>query len=170
MTGLERNADLVGMSCYAPLFGHKEAWQWTPNMIWCDNLRVYGTPNYYVQKAFSTNRGDVVLPVQLAGGQSSSHPGFFASATRDELAGEIILKVVNTGAEPVTAALKIDGASQLKSTGLAMTLSGGLADENSLDEPRKVAPVSVTVSGVKREFMYTFKPCSLTVLRLGEIA
>jgi len=170
MTGLERNADLVVMSCYAPLFGHVDAWQWTPDMIWCDNLRVYGTPNYYVQKAFSINRGDVVLPVQLAGGQTDSQPGFFASATRDESAGEIILKVVNTGAEPVTAALGIDGASQLKSTGLAMTLSGGLADENSLDEPRKVAPVSATVSGVKPEFSYTFKPHSLTVLRLGETA
>jgi alpha-N-arabinofuranosidase len=167
MTGLERNADLVVMSCYAPLFGHKEAWQWTPNMIWCDNLRVYGTPNYYVQKAFSTNRGDVVLPVRLSGGATESPP-LFASATRDELAGEIILKVVNTSPEPVAAELRISGAGQLKSTALAMTLSGELAAENSLDEPRNVAPLSATVSGVKPEFTYTFKPCSLTVLRLGE--
>ncbi len=57
ITGLERNADVVLMSSYAPLFGHVEAWQWTPNMIWFDNLRSYGTPNYYVQKMFSVNRG-----------------------------------------------------------------------------------------------------------------
>jgi hypothetical protein len=48
MTGLERNADLVVMASYAPLFGHVDAWQWSPNLIWFDNLRSFGTPSYYV--------------------------------------------------------------------------------------------------------------------------
>lgn len=65
MTGMERNADVVRLASYAPLFGHVEGWQWTPNMIWADNLRSYGTPNYHVQALFSQNRGDVVLPVKL---------------------------------------------------------------------------------------------------------
>ena len=63
MTGLERNADVVRMASYAPLFAHVDAWQWTPDLIWVDNLRVLATPNYYVQQLFSRNRGDVVLPV-----------------------------------------------------------------------------------------------------------
>ena len=50
MTGLERNADVVSMASYAPLFAHVDGWQWTPDLIWVDNLRTYGTPNYYVQK------------------------------------------------------------------------------------------------------------------------
>ncbi len=41
------------MSSYAPLFGHEEAWQWRPNLIWFDNLSAYATPNYYVQQLFS---------------------------------------------------------------------------------------------------------------------
>jgi alpha-N-arabinofuranosidase len=49
MTGLARNADVVRMASYAPLFAHVDAWQWTPDLIWFDNLRSYGTPNYYVQ-------------------------------------------------------------------------------------------------------------------------
>jgi alpha-N-arabinofuranosidase len=65
MTGLERNSDVVVMSSYAPLFGHEDAWQWRPNLIWFDNLMSYATPNYYVQQLFSRNRGDVVLPVEL---------------------------------------------------------------------------------------------------------
>ncbi|HET7626340.1 MAG TPA: alpha-L-arabinofuranosidase C-terminal domain-containing protein, partial [Verrucomicrobiae bacterium] len=65
MTGLERNADVVRMASYAPLFAHVDAWQWTPDLIWANNLHVYGTPNYYVQKLFSLNRGDEVLPVKL---------------------------------------------------------------------------------------------------------
>jgi alpha-N-arabinofuranosidase len=63
MTGLERNADVVRMASYAPLFAHVDGWQWTPDLIWVDNLRVLRTPNYYVQQLFSRNRGDVVLPV-----------------------------------------------------------------------------------------------------------
>jgi alpha-L-arabinofuranosidase len=65
MTGLERNSDVVSMSSYAPLFGHEEAWQWRPNLIWFDSLKSYATPNYYVQQLFSQNRGDVVLPVDI---------------------------------------------------------------------------------------------------------
>jgi alpha-L-arabinofuranosidase len=67
MTGLERNADVVRLSSYAPLFAHVDGWQWTPNLIWADNLRVHATPNYYVQQFFSRNCGDVVLPLKLDG-------------------------------------------------------------------------------------------------------
>ena len=67
MTGMERNADIVRMASYAPLFAHIDGWQWTPNLIWMDNLRIHGTPNYYVQQMFMHNRGDVVLPVELTG-------------------------------------------------------------------------------------------------------
>jgi len=67
MTGMERNAAVVVMAAYAPLFGHVDGWQWRPNLIWFDNLRVYGTPNYYVQQVFSHHRGDHVLPVRLSG-------------------------------------------------------------------------------------------------------
>ena len=57
MTGLERNADVVYMTSYAPLFAHTDAWQWAPDLIWYDNLQSYGTPSYYVQQLFSVNNG-----------------------------------------------------------------------------------------------------------------
>ena len=55
MTGLERNADIVHMATYAPLLAHVDAWQWRPDLIWFDNLRVMRTPNYYVQKIYGHN-------------------------------------------------------------------------------------------------------------------
>jgi len=64
MTGLERNAEVVQMASYAPLFANVDAWQWRPDLIWTDNLRVLTTPSYYVQQMFTHNRGDVVLPVE----------------------------------------------------------------------------------------------------------
>ncbi|HEY1787868.1 MAG TPA: alpha-L-arabinofuranosidase C-terminal domain-containing protein, partial [Verrucomicrobiae bacterium] len=62
MTGMERNSDVVLMASYAPLFGNVNAMQWQPNMIYYNNSQVFGTPSYYVQKMFSLNRGNAVLP------------------------------------------------------------------------------------------------------------
>jgi alpha-N-arabinofuranosidase len=61
MTGLERNADVVTMTSYAPLLAHADGWQWTPDLIWFNNLSSYATPNYYVQKLFSNNKGTDLL-------------------------------------------------------------------------------------------------------------
>ncbi len=44
MTGLERNADVVHLATYAPLFAHVDAWQWNPDLIWFDNLRYDAYP------------------------------------------------------------------------------------------------------------------------------
>ena len=70
MTGLERNGDVVQMASYAPLMAHADAWQWKPDAIWFDNLRSYGTPDYYVQRVYASNAGTRVVPVtpQAEGG------------------------------------------------------------------------------------------------------
>ena len=64
LTGLERNADVVVMHCYAPLLVNVNPGgrQWAVNLIGYDALTSFGSPSYYVQKMFSNNRGDVVLP------------------------------------------------------------------------------------------------------------
>ena len=165
MTGLERNADVVRMASYAPLFGNVDAWQWTPNLIWVDNHRIYGTPNYYAQQLFSRNRGDVVLPVS---NEDPAATKFFASAVRDNQSNDIILKVVNASSREAPAAIHLvgilPGAQRAQATILT---SGNTSDENSFDQPRKVAPVTVSIGKVKARFRYSFKPNSLTVLRIG---
>jgi len=65
MTGLERNSDIVVMASYAPLFVNVNHRGWNPDLIDYDSCRVYGIPSYYVQKMFSENRGDVVLPMTV---------------------------------------------------------------------------------------------------------
>ncbi|MEN6578672.1 MAG: alpha-L-arabinofuranosidase C-terminal domain-containing protein [Phycisphaerales bacterium] len=169
MTGLERNADLVTMSCYAPLFGHLDRWQWTPDLIWFDNLQSYATPNYYVQQLFSLNRGDVLLPVEIAGQEppTSRRPGLYATSSRDAKPEDIILKVVNSAAEPRAAFIKIEGVRRLGRRGIATVLAGEkLTDENSLAEPKKLAPVISQLNSVGTSFAHTFPAYSLTVLRL----
>lgn len=65
MTGLERNADVVHMATYAPLFAHVEGWQWRPDMIWFDNLNSVRTVSYYVQQLFATHKGTNVLSLTM---------------------------------------------------------------------------------------------------------
>ncbi len=72
MTGLVRNADVVCMSSYAPLFNKVGSTQWLPDLIWFDNTRVFGTPSYYVQKLFSLHRGDEVIPLTVTQPQPSA--------------------------------------------------------------------------------------------------
>ena len=177
MTGLERNADVVRMVSYAPLFSHVEGWQWTPDLIWCDNLRVIGTPNYYVQQLFATNRGDVVLPTQVrVDGQpvqmtvvsNAAPPRLFASAVKDEAARKLVLKVVNPTGAATTVELKLEGITRLASKAEAIVLAGGApGDENSFEKPLKVAPVTSSVMNIKPQFEHLFPPYSMTVLRIG---
>jgi alpha-L-arabinofuranosidase len=65
MTGLEKNADVVHLACYAPMLANADYVNWQPDLIWFNNHEVYGTANYYVQKMFMNHQGDVVLPSQF---------------------------------------------------------------------------------------------------------
>lgn len=66
MIGLERNADVVSLASYAPLFVNVNDRKWNPDAIAFDSARAFGTPSYYTQKLFGQNKGDIVLPVTLA--------------------------------------------------------------------------------------------------------
>jgi alpha-N-arabinofuranosidase len=167
VTGLERNADVVRMASYAPLFAHVDAWQWTPDLIWFDNLRSYGTPNYYVQKLFSTNKGTHILPVLIDGSPKNGQQNLYASASLDKPAGEVVLKVVNSGASQREVNINLAGAKTVRKVGQAYVLaSSDLKAENSLEGPTKVAPIKRSLTAAS-EFNYTFAPNSLTVLRIG---
>lgn len=164
-TGLERNADIVEMSCYAPLFAHVDAWQWKPNLIWFDNLNVYGTPSYYVQQMFSSNRGDVILPLNIEL-QIPNIKRLYASAVRDNKTGEIILKTVNPYNEPVETKIKLTGVKVITPAKAIILTSEKLSDENSFESPKKIFPKEELVQNVSSSFNYSFRPFSLTVLRL----
>ena len=94
LTGLERNADLVILESYAPMFTNINpgASQWPTNLIGYDAVKSYGSPSYYAKQMFNQHRGDVVLPTTLnvTGGSE-----FYESATRDNQTGTIYLKAVN---------------------------------------------------------------------------
>lgn len=152
MTGLERNAAVVHMASYAPLFAHIEAWQWNPDLIWFDNLRSFGTPSYYVQKAFANNKGTNVVPILCGGAAVAGKDSLYASSVIDQKSHELIVKVANASASAKATQIEVKGVSvNAKSASCQVMQAQNLADYNTLDTPTKVAPkpAAVKVAGSK---------------------
>ena len=179
MTGLERNADVVRMATYAPLFAHIDGWQWRPDMIWFDNLRSVRTSSYLVQQLFATNRGTHVLPTTCPDGN------IYASAVLDkDDSGAIIIKVVNAGSNDATVTINLKGFKgehKMTSTTLAACnitsmenvnyskVADVLDCDNSLTHPDNVVPVveSTTISAPL--FTINTPARSLTVYRIKKL-
>jgi alpha-N-arabinofuranosidase len=208
LTGLERNADVINMHCYAPLLVNVNpgGMQWQVNLIGYDALKSFGSPAYFVQRMFSANRGDVVLPTtvgempllnssQLPSGPASqgrrggrgggapatnpapaaaaapsTQPGEFesiyASATRENASGDVILKLVNIQASAQPIAIDLQGVSSVNPTAAGEVLAAAPDQFNSVERPTNVAPKPVTVNSVAPKFTYDAPAHSVTVLRV----
>jgi len=167
LTGLERNADVVTMASYAPLFGHVDGWQWSPDLIWVDNLNVYGTPSYHVQKLYSRNKGTDIIPIQRNGRPVTGQDSLYASAVYDEGQKQLIIKFVNYNSEPVQANFNVLAKRKWKGEATKITLANAdLQVSNSLEEPLKIQPVEQQVNYKGKSVVETFAPYSFTVIKL----
>ena len=193
MCCMERNADIVLMHCYAPLFVNVSdlkkggSMQWPSDLIGYDALNSYGSPSYYAQKMFSQHQGDEVLAttaqnlpaytwIQAARkrngvdqpAKTNEVKSLFYSATRETGSGKIIVKVVNRADAPQALTVNISGVGSIAPEGDATVLQ---ADDrnatNTLEEPKKVVPVTTKVTGLGTSFTRTYPPCSVTILGLS---
>ena len=167
LTGLERNADVVVMASYAPLFAHVDGWQWTPDLIWVDNLRSAGTVNYQVQKLFATNKGTNAVPALLNNKILSGQDDLYASAVTDKNSKEIIIKIVNGGAVEKSMSFVLEGYKKLATQASVTVLTGGTDQINTVDNPFNVMPVVSTVAVKGKKIDVMLKPFSFTVIKVG---
>ena len=146
MMGLERNADIVHMATYAPLFAHVEGWQWRPDLIWYDNLRSVRSVSYYVQQLYGLYKGTHVLPLTMdkrAVTGAEGQDGLFASAVVDKDKNQYIVKVANTSDKAQSIQLTFDGMKKKAAltAGRCIKLaSPDLDKDNSLDAPSAIVP------------------------------
>lgn len=168
LTGLERNADVVQMASYAPLFGHIDGWQWKPNLIWVDNLRTMPTPNYHVQKLYSNHKGSHTVPIvykdnQAATGQDS----LYASATIDKKTDELIIKIVNASKAPQTAEINIKGLkNRVDKIKWIVLQNDDLEAINTLDTPSVVAPIEKEIDLKNKIVSLDLKRYSFSVIKV----
>ena len=147
MTGIERNADIVHMATYAPLFAHVEGWQWRPDAIWYDNLRSFKSVSYYVQQLYAMNKGSHVLSLTMDKKPVAGQPGqdgLFASAVFEQSTGEVIVKVVNTSEKAQPVSIQLLGIKGVRTANTITLCHDGMDDENTLDNPEKIIPVNGT--------------------------
>ena len=168
MTGLERNGDVVEMASYAPLFGHVDGWQWSPDLIWVDNLQVYGTPSYQVQKLYATNKGTNIVPIKRDGEFVAGKDSLYASAVFDAAAQQLIVKVVNYNSKPMKVNLDVDSKKKPAATAEKITLANAnLNLSNSIEEPLNIRPKQNTVTYKGKTIVETFEPYSLTLIKMS---
>lgn len=140
LTGVERNADVVLLSSYAPLFARHGFTQWKPDMIWFDEETAYGTPSFYVQKMYSRNMGTAVLDT-MGLEKEAAEKGIYYSASVDEASGEVIVKIVNLSGKALPLTFVQDGRT-LRT--VRAELLGG-ADLNAANSPECPGAVQTVV-------------------------
>ena len=191
MTGMERNADLIIMSCYAPLFVNintatptaPKAWQWDSDLIGYNALSSYGSPSYYVQKIFSDYLGNKVVPATFEnipvqnrpltkkdsadGIKPKAVPTIFYSATLSDSTGIIYLKVVNTTGKKQTVKINLEGAPKVLPEATVVVIKSDKPDDtNTISNPKKIIPVTTTAKGLGKNFKQSFEPYSVTVMQI----
>ena len=191
MTGMERNSDLIIMSCYAPLFVNvntqtataPKAWQWDSDLIGYNALNSYGSPAYYVQKLFSQNLGNKIVPITgdniptqprpMSKRDSANKttpkpvPTVFYSATKDEKTGTVHLKLVNATGKGQLIIIDLKGVKMIARNATSIVMKGDKPeDTNSITDPIKIVPITSSIDNVKLNFEHMLSPYSVTILQL----
>lgn len=190
MTGMERNSDIVIMSCYAPLFVNvskdssgKKAWQWDSDLIGYDALNSYGSPSYYVQQLFNHYLGNKIVPATFEnvpvqnvplskkdsadGIKPKTVPTLFYSATKNDATGTIYLKIVNTSAKKQSIQINLKGITSVAPNATMAVIKGNSPDDtNTITNAKNIIPVVSTIQGIKTNFTRVLDQFSVTILEI----
>ena len=196
MTGMERNSDLIIMSCYAPLFVNvntatataPKAWQWDSDLIGYNALNSFGSPSYYVQKLFSHYLGNKIIPATAENIPTQPRPltrrdstdgitkaplvpTVFYSATRDAKSGTIYLKIINTSGKQQPLEINLKGIAKISQDATLIVIKGDKPeDTNTITDPGKIMPVTSKINGIAPVFTRTLDPYSISILQIKTAA
>lgn len=159
LTGIERNADVVALSSYAPLFARVNYTQWAPDLIWMDESTSWGTPSYYVQKLFAQfhTKATLDMGTQI---EELRAQGIYCSAGRAE-DGRTIVKLVNTTDKEAVVSLEDEAGNKL-SAGKQTVMCAKLTDYNCAEEPQCVVPKEIEGNGSE----VTLNPQSFIIVEI----
>lgn len=151
LTNVERNADVVTMTSYAPLLAKEGHTQWRPDLIYFNNTGITLTPDYYVQKMYGNNAGTKYVPSDRKLSDNNANLGIRLghSIVVDEQTGDTIVRLVNMTPATVITNTGMNGDATL-------TLLTGDPDDTDAKE---------TVSEISVDGTYTQPPYSFSVLR-----
>lgn len=159
---VERNADIVVMTSYAPLFARKNATNWNPDMIYFDNERPYLTCSYYVQQMFGQSSGNYYYGdcVNIKDATNLQEQ----SVVLNTKTRQLFVKLCNASADTKTADINLSRFKGVK-TAVKTTLTGQPEDENNY-EKLPIAPKTETVK-MQKKMSLELAPYSFVMLQIS---
>ena len=159
---VERNADIVVMTSYAPLFARKNATNWNPDMIYFDNERPYLTCSYYVQQMFGQSSGQYYYGdcVNIKDATNLQEQ----SVVLNTKTRQLFVKLCNASADTKTADINLSRFKGVK-TAVKTTLTGQPEDENNY-EKQPIAPKTETVK-MQKKMSLELAPYSFVMLQIS---
>ena len=156
---VERNADVVTMTSYAPLFARKGATNWNPDLIYFDNEKPYLTCSYYVQQMFGLSSGDYYYGDCVTFNRQDDNL-LGQSVIYDSKYKKLFVKICNAGAETAQADINLS-RFKIKGNVEKTVISGNPEDENNYDA-QPIVPVKET-SPAKKKMKVDVQPYSITM-------
>ncbi len=163
LTSVERNADVVEMTSYAPLLAKEGHTQWNPDLIYFNNTEVKPTVGYYTQQMYGQNAGTqyITSHITLSNGQEAVRKRVGISVVKDEATGDHIVKLVNLLPVEVSSTVKLKGIDLQNPSAVKTLLTGDPKD-------KQARSVTSTFDIGGTEFPYTLPAYSFTVIRIHE--
>ena len=160
---VERNADVVVMTSYAPLFARKNTNNWNPDLIYFDNERPFLTCSYYVQQMFGQSSGDYFYGDCVKFDRADDNL-LGQSVVLDTQARKLYLKVCNAGENAAKATIDLSRFGGFKSV-TKTVIKGDPNDENNFDQ-QPIAPVTESVK-LKSKATLDVDPYSITMYSIS---
>ncbi len=160
---VERNADVVVMTSYAPLFARKNTNNWNPDLIYFDNERPFLTCSYYVQQMFGQSSGDYFYGDCVKFDREDDNL-LGQSVVLDTQSRKLYLKVCNAGENAAKATINLSRFGGFKSV-TKTVIKGQPDDENNFDQ-QPIAPVTETVK-LKSKATLDVDPYSITMYSIS---
>lgn len=159
LINVERNADVVTMTSYAPLLAKEKRVNWNPDMIYYNNTVINPSTGYYVQQAFGQNSGDTYYPATIKTDckDPKANLRIAVSTVKDSKTGDIIVKMANL--LPVSTSINVSVPMLKGATKASCTVFSGQPSDKRFD----VKKTEINVGNVVEKQL---PPYSFTVVRI----
>lgn len=157
---VERNADVVCMTSYAPLFARKNATNWNPDLIYFDNERPFLTCSYYVQQLFGQSSGQYYYGDCVTIHNGTSLQGHTVVLNTKER--QLYVKICNAGPDAKQVSLNLSRFKSMKKSATRTVISGSPNDENNYEQ-QPIKPVTDKMEAKKKDKL-TLEPYSMMML------
>lgn len=160
LASVERNADVVAMTSYAPLLAKEKHINWNVDLIYFSNKEIKPSPGYYVQQMYGQNSGDeyIASTVVLDNNQDAVKKRIGVSVVRDGDTGDLILKLVNMLPVSVNTKMALPDLSNMNTEAVKTILTGS-------PKEKQIQPVTGSIT-VNESFLYEMPAYSFTVIRI----